>query len=468
MREVSEAWFSEGDTAMKTVSSSRRDFLKAAGGALSATTLLARSASRILGANERVHVGMIGFGIRGSQLVRNVYAEPNTEVVAVADLYDGHLARALELAEDHPKPATTKRYQEILERQDVGAVVVAVPDFWHKRVCLDALAAGKHVYCEKPLLHNIEDAADFIAAVERSGKIFQVGSQHVSSPHVIEARRLIQSGELGKVTQIKTTWDTNTVISAWEMPVPSDASVGTIDWTTYLEQASHKVPFDPARFFSWRQFQDYGEALAGDVLVHMITTVHFVMSVTAAPPVISAAGGRFVWDDGRDVYDAISILSHYPEGFIANYEANQDNQFLGQHIYILGSKASMDLTFGDYKVYAEDWPISWSYAVESWARPEREKFYRAHNLPLTPSRKYSPPGAPKPIKESAPLDYQQYVSGFSPHMASFMAAIREGKQPVEDVHMGVEAATTAILGNRALAAQRTLHWDRRTRTLAEA
>lgn len=100
---------------------------------------------------------MIGFGIRGSQLVRNVYAEPNAEVVGVSDLYDGHLARALELAEDRSKPATTKRYQEILARQDIDAVVIAVPDFWHKRVCLDALAAGKHVYCEKPLLHKIED-----------------------------------------------------------------------------------------------------------------------------------------------------------------------------------------------------------------------------------------------------------------------------------------------------------------------
>ena len=446
---------------------SRRDFLKTTA-AFSAAPLLAGSWSQVLGANDRIRVGMIGFGIRGSQLIANVFAEPNTEVVAVSDLYDGHLAHSLELAagKSQPAPKTTKRYHEVLERKDVDAIVIAVPDFWHKQVCLDALAAGKDIYCEKPLLHKLDDGPTLISAVRDSGRMFQVGSQHVSSPHVIEAKKLIEAGQLGTITQIKATWDTNTQISAWQMPVPSDASEKTIDWETYLAQSPHKVPFDAKRFFSWRRYLDYGEGLAGDVLVHIITTIHYIMGVKTAPPNVMAAGGRYIWNDGRDVYDAISILAQYSDpNFFANYEANQDNQYLGQHIYILGSKGTMDLTFGDYKVYEENWPARWEYAVESWAKPQRDEFYTAHGMPLTPSRSFSMPSPPKVIAQSPKPDFSEYMRGFSPHMKSFMDAVRSRKQPVEDVEMGVEAATTAILGNVSWAERLAVRWDPKSRSI---
>ena len=467
---------------------SRREFLIASSVASIATPFSA-SLARLgpIGANDRIRVGMIGFGIRGSQLVRNVYAEPNVEVVAASDLYEGHLARALELAEGHSAPMTTKRYEQILDNKDIDAVVVAVPDFWHKKVVVDALSAGKHVYCEKPLMHRLEDGPVFVSAVEKSGRIFQVGSQHVSSPHVIEAKKLIASGELGQITQVKATWDTNTPISAWQMPIPSDASTKTIDWDRWQEPAVNKVPFEPQRFFSWRRYNEYGESLAGDVLVHIITTIHYLLGIPAAPPLVTAVGGRFRWHQGpgdaiwgkwngpddRDAYDSITITTRYPEGLVANYEANQDNQFLGQHMYILGSKATMDLTFGDYKVYAEEWPQRWSYAVESWARPERERFYAANGgapQPMNPAamRAAFAPTAPKPILQSQPMSPSNFARGYSPHMEAFIQAIRTGTQPAEDVHLGVEAATTALLGNMSYQRQQAIHWDDKNRSMTTA
>ena len=169
--------------------------------------------------------------------------------------------------------ATTRNYKEILDRKDVDAVIVAVTDHQHRRVVVDACAAGKDVYCEKPLSHTVDDGFAMIAAAQKYNRILQVGSQRVSSILYEKARQIYASGALGEVCNIEAYWDRNSASGAWVYPIPPGVNEQNLDWTAFLTGAP-SIPFDPVRFFRWRCFTDYGEGLAGDLFVHLISGIH--------------------------------------------------------------------------------------------------------------------------------------------------------------------------------------------------
>ena len=170
---------------------------------------------------------------------------------------------------------------EILDRKDVDAVIVAVADHQHRRIVVDACAAGKDVYCEKPMSHTVEDGFAMVDAVHKGNRILQVGSQRVSSIVYEKARELYASGALGEVFFIEGSSDRNSPSGAWVYPIPPDASEQTIDWNAFLEGAP-KRPFDAARFFRWRCYSDYGEGLAGDLFVHLLSGIHFISGTNEA------------------------------------------------------------------------------------------------------------------------------------------------------------------------------------------
>ena len=204
--------------------SSRREFLKLA----TATTVAASSRVRFLDAQEaapaapgeRVGLATIGVGGQGTSDTKAALKTPGVELVAVADLYDGRLARAKETFGD--KVATTREYKEILARPDVDAVIIGTSDHWHVPITLAALAAGKHVYCEKPMVHRWEEGHQVIDAQKKSGKVVQVGSQRVSSVVYLKARDLLASGAIGELNMIDAWWSRNSPIGAWQYSIPPD------------------------------------------------------------------------------------------------------------------------------------------------------------------------------------------------------------------------------------------------------
>ena len=259
---------------------SRRDFVRlgagavAAGAAIKSTvlepTVLAAQAPP---SGRQIRFVSIGTGIRGCDLLRSARKVPGGVLVGTADLYDMHRKAGVEAyGTDVP---TTRDYRSLLDRKDVDAVIVAVADHQHRRVVLDCVAAGKDVYCEKPMSHNVADGQAMVAAVQSDKRIFQAGSQRVSNVVYKKAAEIYASGRLGPVTYIEGRTDRNSPSGAWVYPIAPDASAETIDWTTWLRDAPER-PFDAVRFFRWRCFADYGEGVAGDLYVHLLSGIQCI------------------------------------------------------------------------------------------------------------------------------------------------------------------------------------------------
>ncbi|MBX5439253.1 MAG: Gfo/Idh/MocA family oxidoreductase, partial [Thermoflavifilum sp.] len=251
-------------------------------------------ASEVCGA-ERVRVATIGMGIMGFQDTRSVVKVPGVELVGVADLYDGRLRRAKEVFGD--QLFTTRDYRELLSRSDVDAVMIATADLWHDTIAIDALKAGKAVYCEKPMVQHLDEGAGVIAAQQQSGLPLQVGSQRVSSILYEQARKLYESGEIGELNLVEARIDRHDALGAWQYSIPPDASPKTIDFDTFLKDTP-KVPFDPVRFFRWRNYRAYGTGIPGDLFVHLLSGLHYITGAMG-PTRIYATGELSYWKDGR-------------------------------------------------------------------------------------------------------------------------------------------------------------------------
>ena len=210
---------------------SRRHFLKkATGTAVGLTALTAFGQEEIkplvstikpVAANDRIRLALIGAGIIGHFDLNCALRVARTEVVAVCDLYDARLVRAKEVWGNHL--FTTRDYREVLARNDVDAVLICTPDHWHDRISIDALRAGKHVYCEKPMVHKIEEGAAVIAAQKASGKVFQVGSQRASASAVLKAKEVLASGLIGELTYVEASFDRTDALGAWQYTLPPQA-----------------------------------------------------------------------------------------------------------------------------------------------------------------------------------------------------------------------------------------------------
>src|SRR5438309_2284335 len=276
----------------------RRQFIKRV--AQTAAALSAASAvstERVLGANERVRVGLIGCGGRGlfdAKLMRDV---PNVEFVAVCDLYPPHLARASEWAGTSAK--AYKDFRRLLEQQDIDAVLVATPDHWHAIPTVLACQAGKDVYVEKPLAHNIREGRAMVEAARHTHRIVQTGTQQRSSPHYQEVARIIQSGQLGEVRYVRL-WNFSNLFPHGMGRQPDSTVPEGLDWDFYLGPGP-AVPFNKNRFLqNYRWFWDYAGGTITDFGTHRFDTVHQIMGVEA-PLTVVAAGDRFSLNDGGEM-----------------------------------------------------------------------------------------------------------------------------------------------------------------------
>ena len=256
----------------------RRDFLTTAAGTLLAT-------SRALGANDRVRVGLIGTGGRCMYLAELLDSLPANEIVAACDINELRRYAAVDTVGHQAKPVSD--YREVLDRNDIDAVVIGAPDHWHVRMTLDAVAAGKDVYCEKPVTHTIEEGDALIAGVEKSKRVVATGTQQRSWDHYLIAKELVQGGRLGQITLAEMYWYQNYVRPSWQDMQP-EIDPSRIEWKKFLGSAPDQ-PFDSVKYRRWRFFWDFGGGNFTDLMTHWIDVVQWYMR-SPLPSSVVAAG----------------------------------------------------------------------------------------------------------------------------------------------------------------------------------
>src|SRR6202166_131423 len=302
---------------MKKNRFSRREFLQttagAAGATLAANVILLNSQPLFaldspVAASDRVRFGIVGVGMEGSNLLTTAIQLPGVECAAACDLYDGRHTLAQEIV-GKPIP-TTRRYQELLDNKEIDCLIAAVPDHWHKQVVVDAVSAGKDIYCEKPMSHSAADGLAMVAAAQKTGRIVQIGSQRVSSVICAKAKEMISQGVIGTLTLVEGSLGRNDPTGAWEYPPPPDLSPSNLDWDTW-QGTVPKVPFNPNIFARWRCWKAYGTGLAGDLLVHLVSGMNFMLGWNEPPSRVMSIGGILRWPDGRNMPDVQATLFEY-------------------------------------------------------------------------------------------------------------------------------------------------------------
>ncbi len=399
--------------------------------------------------SDTVRFASIGTGVRGCELLQATLHVPGVQCVAACDLYDSRHIAASE-AVNNPSLPTTRNYKEILDRKDVDAVIIAVADHQHRRVFVDACAAGKDIYCEKPMSHTVEDGFAMIDAAQKAKRIVQIGSQRVSSITYGQAKEIYDSGQIGEVCHVEAHWDRNSPSGAWVYPIPPDANEKTIDWNEFLVGAP-KRPWSPERFFRWRCFTDYGEGLPGDLYVHAISGIHFITGTNTVAKRAYSTGGLFHFKDGRDYPDLIETLYDYPK-FRSYLRCNLNND-QGDYIGLYGTKGTLTLQGQTLTYTPQDTrPDPEGYSIYGWPAKLRDEYLAqfAAEHPLykvrttEPSQVFSPPDG-----------YSDLVD----HQANFFSAVRTRKKVVENEEFGNNAALGCHLANYSYFKETQAVWD---------
>jgi predicted dehydrogenase len=412
--------------------------------------------------NDRIRIATIGMGIIGFIDTETALKVPGVELVAAADVYDGRRTHAQEVFGKDVK--TYVDYREILGRDDIDAVLVCVPDHWHAKMSIDAMKAGKAVYCEKPMVRTVEEGPDVVAAQNQTKAVFQVGSQYASSILYDKAKQLIASGAIGPVNSVEARYNRNNSIGAWQYSIPLDASPETVDWDRFLGSAP-KRPFDATRLFRWRNYWDYGTAVAGDLYVHLFTGIHHATGAIG-PNQVAAMGGLRYWKDGRDVYDIIMGLFDYPEtakhpSFTVALQSNFEDgggdsaffRFVGPEGVIGVSWTELTLTKVGIVPNTADQVLKGYNSVRTFSEAQQKAFaekYLAEH-PRTESR----PARAEPEKYVVPSGYDERFD----HFVNFFRSVREKSPVYEDAVFGLRAAGPALLANTSYRENRLIGWD---------
>jgi predicted dehydrogenase len=443
---------------------SRREFLgvsaAAAGASLAAKTILLDAqpllaAQAPVAASDRIRFGMIGIGMQGNWLLASAIELPGVECVRACDLYDGRhtLAREITAKPDLP---TTRRYQEVLEDKSIDCVIAAVPDHWHKQVVVDAVSAGKDIYCEKPMSHSPAEGVDMVEAQKRTGRIVQIGSQRVSSLICKKAKEIVAQGSLGDLMLVEGWLGRNDPTGAWEYPPPFDLTPQNLDWDTW-QGTVPKRPFDPKIFARWRCWKEYGTGVAGDLLVHLISGMMFVLDWNEPPKRAMSMGGILRWKDGRNMPDVHASLFQYGE--IPVYMRLNLGTDMPETYRFQGSKGILEMTeFGlSYtpQTGKDTGPSYYDGSFPHAMRAAYEKQWRAENTP-----KLGEEPMPETVLFKGP-DYDDV----KPHLQNFFDSVRSRKPVVEDAVFGHHAALACHMANESYFRQQAVQWDERTRTI---
>jgi predicted dehydrogenase len=445
-----------------TGSISRREFVRLGAGAVAAGAAVSAAAQKAkpLAADmpdstgRKIRFVSIGTGIRGCDLLRGAARVPSGECVGTADLYTMHQKAGVEAyGKDIP---TVRDYRSLLDRKDVDAVIVAVADFQHRHVVLDCIDAGKDVYCEKPMSHNVADGLAMVDAVQKNKRIFQAGSQRVSNVLYKKAAEIVKDGRLGQITLIEGHTDRNSDSGAWVYPIAPDASPETIDWKTWLRDAPERS-FDAARFFRWRCFADYGEGVAGDLYVHLLSGMQCAMGMNAVPSRAFSMGSLTHFKDGRDFPDLLATLYDY-QGVTVSLHCNQNNAAAGDTTVFYGREGTLTIAGNTVTFAPQDTrPQPEGYSLNGWTAEAKKKYYEDWHAA-------HPQQGPDPgliEAYSTPPGYDDTVA----HIANFFRAVETREKVLEDEVFGNNTATACHMANHSYFNHAVAAWDADSKTI---
>jgi predicted dehydrogenase len=419
----------------------RRDFVKSAMGAGTALgfspALAAQSTrGRVIGANDRINLGIIGVGTRGMGLLRQFsglgQADGKSRIVAVCDVYEKRKQEAQERAKAE---FATLDYRQLLNRKEVDAVIIATPDHWHARMAIDAMRNGKDVYLEKPMTHTIEEARQVWQTSVETGRVLQVGSQTCSADQWWKARKVIQDGMLGSLLMSQGSYHRNSRAGEWNWPIEPDAGpngkgANYIDWKMWLGSAPDRG-FDPDRFFRFRKYWDYSGGIATDLFYHVVAPLNICWGEAQFPYRVCGMGGIYVFKD-RDVPDTFTLTADFAKGHTLVLSSSMANS---THIpgLIRGHEATLVMVeHGRFEGQTD-------YITVSAERPYRDDFYK----------KYGTEKVVIPVVDK----------GRDAHMQNFLDCVRSREKPVLDALTGYKAQVTISLAVQSYREGRVLYFD---------
>ncbi len=375
----------------------------------------ASSYMRVMGANDKINLGLIGAGGRGKGVMGTFQQTNQVNVTAVCDIYAARVDEGLSKA---PGAKGVSDHRKLLEMKDVDAVLIATPDHWHTGTAIDALNAGKDVYVEKPLTLKIEEGPRIIRAARVNNRICQVGMQQRSGQHYLQAREAyMKTGKLGQITLARTWWHGNSY-HLQKAPASLATQPSSLDWARFLGPVKWR-DWDPQQFWNFRAYLDFGGGQVTDLFTHWIDVVHMFMDQDN-PISASAAGGVYHYKDGRTAPDTINVLLEYPASvtngaWTATFEATLAPGLTGAAVEMVGTEGRL------------------------WITRARSEFWAK--------------GAKEPVIVQSPRD--QTID----HVENFLSCVKSRKLPNGDVRIGHRSAVASHLGNIAYVQKRRLKFD---------
>ncbi|MEO7961854.1 MAG: Gfo/Idh/MocA family oxidoreductase [Ginsengibacter sp.] len=405
--------------------------------------------SQNFGPGDQVNIALIGAGGMGTEDTNTCLKVPGVKLVAVCDLYDGRLSDAKK--KWGSDIYTTRDYREILERKDVDAVIIATPDHWHKDISVAAMNKGKHVYCEKPMVHDVTEGPAVIDAQKKNKVVFQVGSQGMSSLGNEKAKQLLKDGAIGVLNYAEAFYARMSPTGAWQYPIPDDASPATVDWDRYIANTA-KRPFDKLRFFRWRNYRDYGTGVSGDLFVHLFSSLHFVTG-SLGPNKIMATGGLRYWKDGREVPDIMLGMFDYPDTashppFNLSLRVNfVDGTGGTNYLRMVGSEGAMTVEWDKVTLYKNRNIIDPNDPLNNTKNVNSGKEFVYERKSMVP---------PAELIYTAE---EGYKGAHFDHHYNWINAIRTNGEVAENPLFGYRAAVPALLCNDSYFNNKIMQWD---------
>jgi len=369
---------------------------------------------QILGANDRLRIGVIGVGDRGTQLAREAIACPGVELAAFADVYTRRLADAAKLA---PGAKTYRDYRQMLDDSSLDAVLIATPQHLHAECFIAAMAAGKHVYQEKAMAFTVDQAKAMRGAYQRAGnRVVQIGHQHCSLGHVTDALNYLANGNLGHVTAIRANMYRNTPHGKpqWTRPIYPDMTAETIDWNAFLGTAPAR-DFDPDRYINWRLFQDYSGGNVHENMSHQLAFWYKAMGLEI-PYAVTMSGGLYRWQDGREVPDTMNVVMEH-QTLLFSWDSGFGNNQLGVTEDVLGTDGTIS---------------------------------RGQQIRYLPQKVNRPDGIEMLGQTNTPP---------RAHMQNFLDSIRTGKPANCPFDIGFRVSIACSMAIQSFYAGRTVRWD---------
>ena len=373
--------------------------------------MTAASYSRVMGANDRINLGLIGAGERGFSVMGNFLGTNQVDVKAVCDIYSPKIDRVQTKA---PGAKGYSDHRKLLEQKDVDACLIATPDHWHAGCAMDALNAGKDVYVEKPLTLRIEEGPPIVKAARINKRVCQVGMQQRSGKIYLQAKQeYFDTGKLGKITLARTWWHGNGY-HLRKAPQELQTQPSNLDWARFLGPVKWR-DYDPQQYYNFRAYLDFGGGQVTDLFTHWIDVVHMFMGQDN-PIMASASGGVYHYKDGRTAPDTINVLLQYPKEWTATFEATLAPGVTGAAVEMCGTEGRLYITRAGYT--------------------------------------FTPTG-----RNAVPVSVKSERDQTIDHVENFLDCCRSRKRPNGDVLIGHRSAVASHLGNIAYVQKRTLHFD---------